>query len=142
MTGAAGIYSLMMGELGDAAWLTEFCDPRYRLIDVYHRYCAASDQERVTTEFTKSNSSIRRVVDVYHRSCAVVDQERVTAEFTKSDSNISCVVATISFGLGVDVYNVRYIIHWGCSKSLQQYWQETGRCCRKLMYLAQGALTT
>ena len=128
MTGAAGIYSLMIGELGNAPWLTEFCDPRYRLIDVYHRYCAASDQERVTTEFTKSNSSIRRVVDVYHRSCAVVDQERVTTEFTKSDCNIHCVVATIAFGLSLDVStcNVRYIIHWGCTKSLLQYWQEAG----------------
>ena len=112
MTGAGGIYSLMMGELGDAAWLTEVRDPRYGLIDVYHRSCAASDQERVTTEFTRSNNSIR------------------------------CIVATIAFGLGMDVSNVQYIIHWGCSKSLLQYWQETGRCCRKLMYLAQRDLTT
>ena len=100
MTDAAGIYAFLMGELGDAAWLTDVRDPRHRL------------------------------VDVYHRSCATVDQERVTKEFTKLGSSIRCVVATIAFGLGVDVSNVRYIIHWGCSKSLLQYWQETGRCCR------------
>ena len=100
MTDAAGIYAYIMGELGDVAWLTEIKDPRRRLVDVYHRSSPVSDQQRVTAEFRQLNSSIR------------------------------CVVATIAFGLGVDISNVRYIIHWGCSKSLLQYWQESGRCCR------------
>ena len=104
MTDAAGIYAFLMGHLGDAAWLTQKRDPSKRLVDVYHRSCAVSDQERVTVEFSKLTSSIR------------------------------CVVATIAFGLGVDIADVRYIIHWGCSKSLLQYWQETGRCCRDGAY--------
>ena len=32
--------------------------------------------------------------------------------------------------MGVDVGDVKYIFHWGPSRSLLEYWQEVGRCSR------------
>ena len=70
-----------------------------------------------------------RVVELYHGESGNCTQKRIVRRFTQP-SSLRCVVATIAFGMGIQVTDVRFILHWGPSKTVLDYWQEVGRCGR------------
>ena len=71
-----------------------------------------------------------RVVDLYHGEAHPEDQERILGEFRKPDTHLRCVVATIAFGMGVEVPDIRHVVHWGPAKDTLAYWQQVGRAGR------------
>ena len=71
-----------------------------------------------------------KTISEYHSLIPPADQKRIYSEFAKSNSTIRCIVSTVAFGLGVDIADIRLVIHWGDNGSILSYWQEIGRAGR------------
>ncbi|MCM2373334.1 RecQ family ATP-dependent DNA helicase [Rhodopirellula sp. ICT_H3.1] len=62
---------------------------------------------------------------VYHAGLSAAQREDVQREFVESDDAI--LIGTIAFGMGVDKANIRRVIHYNPSQSIEAYSQEIGR---------------
>lgn len=66
--------------------------------------------------------------DAYHAGRDNETRESVQTQFLKD--NLQVVVATVAFGMGINKSNVRFVVHHDVPRSVEAFYQETGRAGR------------
>jgi ATP-dependent DNA helicase RecQ len=69
-----------------------------------------------------------RTARFYHAGMEPRERARAQAEFVASEDMV--MVATVAFGMGIDKPDVRFVVHAGLTKSIESYYQESGRAGR------------
>ncbi|KAI9198535.1 hypothetical protein LWI28_017629 [Acer negundo] len=64
----------------------------------------------------------------YHGQMGSKAREESHRLFIRDELRV--MVATVAFGMGIDKPDIRHVIHYGCPKSIESYYQESGRCGR------------
>ena len=88
-------------------------------------YCLSRKKVEEFAEILKANN-INALA--YHAGLDPTTRSANQDAFLMEKANV--IVATIAFGMGIDKPDVRYVIHYDMPKSLEGYYQETGRAGR------------
>ena len=102
-----------------------------RLLDTEHRghagivYCLSRRRVEETAAWLCERGIGARP---YHAGLGARERANAQDEFLRVDGVV--IVATIAFGMGIDKPDVRFVAHLDLPKSLEAYYQETGRAGR------------
>jgi ATP-dependent DNA helicase RecQ len=88
-------------------------------------YCQTRKKTEKVSEFVES---LGIKCDSYHAGLSDDNRTKIQNKFMTGE--LTCIVCTLSFGMGIDKGNVRKVIHYGAPKDLESYCQEVGRAGR------------
>ena len=109
-----------------------------RTVDALIAWVRARADDDAGIVYAGSRANAERLADAltaagvpasaYHAGLDAATRAQRQEAFLRDDVRVMC--ATIAFGMGIDKSNVRFVAHWDVPRSLESYYQETGRAGR------------
>ena len=88
-------------------------------------YCKTKDE---TDDFVLKLKEHNIKAKSYHAGKTNQLRNKIQEKFTNGSTNV--IIATIAFGMGIDIPNIRLIVNYGISKDMESFYQEIGRAGR------------
>ncbi len=88
-------------------------------------YCIS---RRETEELAEDLNDRGLLARPYHAGLSPEERRQTQEDFIRD--RVPVIVATIAFGMGIDKPDIRLVVHFGMPKSVEGYYQETGRAGR------------
>lgn len=88
-------------------------------------YCLSRKKVEELADFLKVND-----VNAAPYHAGIEAKERMKNQDAFLNEDVDVIVATIAFGMGIDKPDVRFVVHYDAPKSIEGYYQETGRAGR------------
>ncbi|KAJ6327021.1 hypothetical protein OIU78_013997 [Salix suchowensis] len=105
--------------------IAEFIQESYPNSESGIVYCFSRKEcEQVAAELRERGIA----ADYYHADMDVNAREKVHMRWSKN--KLQVIVGTVAFGMGINKPDVRFVIHHSLSKSMETYYQESGRAGR------------
>ncbi|XP_028791492.1 ATP-dependent DNA helicase Q-like 1 [Neltuma alba] len=89
-------------------------------------YCLSKSECVEVSKYLNQKCNIK--TEYYHAGLSA--RQRVSVQKKWHEGEVHIVCATIAFGMGIDKPDVRFVIHNTLSKSIESYYQESGRAGR------------
>ena len=88
-------------------------------------YCLSRKKVEEIAEFLRVND-----INAAPYHAGMEPKERIKNQDAFLNEDVDVIVATIAFGMGIDKPDVRFVVHYDAPKSIEGYYQETGRAGR------------
>ncbi|MBO0439057.1 RecQ family ATP-dependent DNA helicase [Candidatus Enterococcus ikei] len=89
-------------------------------------YCATRKNAEMINQLIKEQTNLKTAF--YHGGLTPNERSLLQQQFVSNQLDVLC--ATNAFGMGIDKPDVRFVIHYDCPDSLENYVQEFGRAGR------------
>ncbi|KAF8668124.1 hypothetical protein HU200_052412 [Digitaria exilis] len=89
-------------------------------------YCLSKNECADTAKFLREKYKIKCA----HYHAGMAARQRTSVQEKWHSGQVKVICATIAFGMGIDKPDVRFVIHNTLSKSIESYYQESGRAGR------------
>jgi superfamily II DNA helicase RecQ len=97
--------------------------------ECYAYFSQALGEEQYSDQSGKPEAK-NRLFTQFHAQYPEHERQRIVTELAKATSKLRILFVTVSFGIGIDIKNIRHVIHIGVPYTMEEYYQEAGRCGR------------